>query len=485
MLTKITQSILNDDLQAADSLLRQKPEGYQLAHSLLKMVMGRRPPLEKLKANLPKVINISTSFTCPLKCEMCSAGFHNKRSLFADRKYLTLEEFNQMLPWMEKGTSINFCGEGESLESPLIFDFLKKTRKKLTVVITSGINLDIEKIKFLIKSDLDILHFSFDGRTSVGHGGGKEKYIQNFWQRIRNIQKIKKELNSNSPAIGLQVTVNGENVDNLDEIFSTALQHQVYDIALIPMIVHSETLFQKSIHTNYEGAKKKINKAISKWNKKGMDISFMVQHKTVRDSVSPCFFVDNYIDFHTEVNLPSICCSSLRMPLEISHYPVTKYWNSFPFRYFRFLHFHSELSMLPMTCQTCWIANLKRYSKTCRDSLSGSPNQEAYPLYLEASSLKNRNKLEESQRLFAKVLDLKPESSLVGKSFFHLGEIKLKEKNYPAAFSSMKSAVQHCFDHKMAFIYLYLLWMLLEEGRPAKKRNKASYKWLQNFTKKK
>lgn len=474
---EIIDSILNDDLNKAGLLLKRNPAGFELIQPLLKMVEDKPLPLGKLRAKIPSVVKISISYTCRLKCEMCGISFPYQSSIFKDRKYLLPEELNKLSPWIEKASQVVFCGEGETMDSPHIFKFLKMLKNKTTSLVTSGLAINAEKVKLLVQAKLNVLHFSFDGKTSAGHGAGKDKYIRNFWKRVETVRKIKKNLNSKIPVLGLQTAVNAENINTLDELFETAYQHDVMDVMLIPMFVHKKALLKKTIFKNYEESIKKINAITARWNKKGMDITVMNQHKRMHDSIYPCFYVDNLIEFRTQLDLPFICCNTLTMPLEFNGSSINKYFNSFPFRYLRYLHFCSEPGVLPEICQTCWVINIKRYYETRPDVFRQDTGHNIHTLYSGASELKNNNCLEKSEKMFFRVLDLEPESSLKGKTYFHLGEINIMKRKYQKALSLMKLAVDYCFDHKKAFVYLYLLLMLLEDKEMPKRRKKAYFSY--------
>lgn len=475
---EIFNLILNDDTGKAESLSKQKINGLELVACLLKKVRNKRPPLEKFKGSTPKFVRIATSYTCPHSCEMCINGFQDRMFLFEDRAYLTPEELDNLMPWIKSGTHVIFSGVGESLESPHIFDFLEKTHDKITTIITSGAPLNTKKIKLLIKSNLNFLHLSFDGKSSAGHGAGKDSYIRNFWEKVQQIQAIKKELKSKYPILGIQTTVNGENVDGLDEIFRTSFKHEIKDMVLLPMTVSNESLYKKSLYLKYEECKKNINRTIAAWTRKGMNIRIMGQHKRINDFLETCFFVDNWIGFPQDINNPAVCCGTIKIPLEITDYPAKKYWNSFPLRYFRFLQFYSEPQMRPSVCQTCWISNLKKYSNAMTVLFEEQvPGNDVNALYQKASKLKNEGQFKKAEETFATVLNLKPEFSLLGKIYFHLGEMKIMGKEYPKALSFMKLAVQNEFSHKKAFVYLYLLMMFIGDTNTSQSRKKATYQF--------
>lgn len=207
-----------------------------------------------------------------------------------------------------------------------------------------------------------------------------------------------------------------------------------------------------------------------------MHITFLGQTTKMQDSIDPCPYVDNWINFHGKMEKPNICCGSIELPVNISNDSKDNSWNSFPLRYFRYLHFCSNGEKVPYTCQNCWAMDLKQYSQNCAKLYShpenGEKNEDPTPLYRSASELKRCNQLKKAQELFTKVLTLKIGPEIKGKTYFHLGEIQLVRKDYTRALSYMKLAVQYLFNHEMAFAYLYLLLMLVENPKPIMRRKK-------------
>lgn len=468
----ILDSILADDLRQARTLLsRENPEELRLLAELLTKAENQTPPLMDLKARAPLYLSISASYTCGLRCEMCNSGFHDRTRLYEDYSYFLPEQFDALPEWNDSAKHVFFVGMGETLDSPHIPYFLKRLNGQMSTVITSGVPLNRRMIESLIESKLKILNLSFDGKTSAGHGGGRDSYIQKFWAKVESVQKIKKELGSEYPRITLGVTVNGENIGQLEEIFARAFQNGIREISLIPMIPFGEPLFNKSIFVDFEGSKKKINQLLVRWNKKGMRVDILGFGKTLRDSLKTCPYVDNWINFHGTSDIPKICCGAIDMPLGTAGLSKNQYWNTFPFRYFRYLHFCSEERALPIPCQNCWAKNFKKFSETCRQEYP-----EPYRLYIKASRLKSENRIGEAERGFREIARRGTGPSLKGKAFYHLGEIQLARGNYSAALNFMKQAVQHCFDHKMAFAYLYLLFALEEKPRRHKRRKKFHWK---------
>lgn len=477
MKSKIINAVLMDDLKGAESLIAKKPEGFEMLSNLLKMVKNNPVPLKALTSQPPEFVIINAAYTCGLRCEMCNTGFHDRTILYDDYKYFLPEQFDKLSSWVSFASDINIIGLGETLNSPYINYFLKKITRKHSTIVTSGIPLNKKRVLSFIKNKLNVLILSFDGKLSIGHGKGEEKYIQKFWEKVNLIQKVKRDFNSTLPIVKLTIMVANENLDNIEEIIETASKNGITIITLSLMTPINKKMYGKSIFFNFEQSKRKINSIISKWNKKGLSISTLAFAKKLRDSRKVCPFIDNWFHFHGRSKTLGICCGWIGMPLYVSDLPQINHWNSFPFRYLRYLHFCSDHKELPIACRKCVSMNLREYSKRCgslydHSESKKSSNRNHLTLYTCASRFKQNNLNRRSEKIFLEALKLNPDYEFKGKVYFHLGEIELRRKKYRRALRFMKLSVQHCFEHAMAFAYLYLLLMLLVEKKKKKRRKK-------------
>lgn len=477
MKNEVINAILTDDLEGAESLIAKNPAEFKMFSNLLKKVKNNPIPLKEIKVQPPASIGILSSYTCGFHCEMCSSGFHDRTSLYDGYKYFLPEQFDKLSPWIEAASEITFVGLGETLNSPHIQYFLKKVRHKHSIIFTNGIPLNRKKIQSLINAELNSLVFSFDGKLSIGHGKGTEKYIQWFWKKVQLIQKIKKDFNTPFPVVKLITAVAEENIDDLDNVIGRALRHDITHVMLALMTPFNEKMFRNSVFANFDKSKRKINFIIAKWNKKGISVTVIGNTKKLRDSLKVCLFVDNWLHFDGRNNTLGVCCGSLEIPVCFSGTPQVNHWNSFPLRYFRYIHFSSNHREYPIACKNCWALNLKEYSKRCAMLYNNSKNKKntgssLLTLYNAASKMKQISLNSKAEKLFLEVLKLKADSELKGKVYFHLGEMQLRKKNYRQALRFMKLSVQYCFNHAMAFSYLYLLFMLLGKKNIKKIRKK-------------
>jgi MoaA/NifB/PqqE/SkfB family radical SAM enzyme len=456
---QVLRAILIDDLDKASELLKEDDEELSLIRDLLSKVDSKARPLELLTAKLPKEITTAVSYTCGIGCQMCSSGFADRVSKFDDYKYVSPEQFDEALPWIDTASLVVYVGTGETLDSPHIYDFVKKAKGKPTTLTTSGVPLTRDKVKRLIKSNLHTICFSFDGITSAGHGSGSEKYSKTILNRIDMVQATKKELGADTPHVMINMVLNNENVDQLDEMIDLALSKNAIMLLLSIMTPLNDDLFKKSIFTDFKYYQNKINRSIERGNKKGLQVKFG-NATEIKDS-QPCSSVDRMLAFNEDRYHPSVCCGPITMPIKIRDESPDTYWNSFPFRYFRYMHDQGESESLPVACDTCWEMHPLKFAEKMQHRQN---TFEAYPLYLEAGELKKNNQWNKAERNYKTIIQKSDDPTWKGKAYFHLAEQKVREKNYPKAYELFQQTVKNYYEHQLAFAYLYLLIMILEEN---------------------
>ncbi|MBT5027011.1 MAG: radical SAM protein [Nitrospinaceae bacterium] len=455
---KVLSAILIDDLKEAKRLLQGNDEALSGISELLEKTTGKPTPLKNLTAQPPREIHTAVSYTCGIGCKMCGSGFHDKTSLFEDYKQLSPQQFDEVMPWIDAAELVVYVGQGETLDNPHIYDFVKKSAGKHSNLTTSGVPLTREKMKRLIQASLKDINFSFDGLTLAGHGSGNIKYSQTIWKQIDMVQSVKKELGSEFPQVMITMVLNKENVDQMEEMIDSAKERGVFLLQLDVMVPHNPELYEQSIFTDFKYYQKKINEEIKKGNEKGLWVR-IGDDIEIKDS-QPCHFIDKMLIFNLDRYLPSVCCGPITMPLKIQGYSTDTYWNSFPFRYFRFMHGTGKSETLPVACDTCWAMNPLKFA----DQMQPKDNDfKARPLYLEASELKNQNKWDEAEKNYKTIIQNSDNPVWRGKAYFHLAEREILEKNYPKAYTLFQETVKNYFGHQLAFTYLYLLMMLLEK----------------------
>ena len=111
------------------------------------------------------------------------------------------------------------------------------------------------------------------------------------------------------------ITVDSENLNELDEIIGRAREHGFKEIMLSPMTPLNGTLYGKSIFVNFEECKGKINGVIKWWHGKGMHVTVLGHSERMQDRMESCPYSDNWLNFHGKDKSPNICCGAIEMPL--------------------------------------------------------------------------------------------------------------------------------------------------------------------------
>jgi len=473
----IAHSILTDDLKKAKFLLEDNPNELPLLAELFDRAHDKDLPLSTLQSDDPDFVVFFPSYTCGVGCKMCCTGFSSKTQLYENYLHMDPEQFDSCMPWVENSTYVIFCGLGETLESPHMINFLEKIQDKISIIYTSGVPLTREKIRDLIKAELKILVFSFDGKTTLGHGSGNPDYIRKFWEKIDWIKHLKKEMNSIFPKVTLNITISQDNQDELSELINTAQQHGIQEITIDPMTSFDHRNFEKTIFSDFESAKNKINPVLDRWNSEGVDVTQTGFTKSF-DDASCCPYLDNWLTLigtsPTTVKA-GVCDGQLEIPKSVQSFDNKKDWNSFPVRYLRYLHFcSSEPGKKPMQCQYCILTSLKSYGdlSIARNAVEGNDYETALKEYGLASKLKVEMKWDDARRGYLKALENHHDFPLKGKAYFHLGEIELSRKDYPEAQKYFELAVQYFYEHDLAFAYLYFLFMISPPSQIPARREK-------------
>jgi hypothetical protein len=398
----VIRSILCDDLDEAEKLLKINNVGLEVISDLVSKAKKLPSPLKDFTAAPPPWVGINVSYTCGLRCSMCNAGFSDRSQLYPDYLHLDEEAFESFQPWIESGNQVVFMGAGEPLESPNAIKYLAQIRDKETWLYSSGVPLNREKTKGLITAGLDYLMLSFEGASALGYGSGNASYVQKFWEKIQMVQDLKREVGSHTPEIILRISIDNDNLGQLDGLISKAFDMGIRETILFPTIPIREEHFQDSIFFGWGEAKKTVNQIMDRWNSQGMVTTILRNSKKLTDSMSACPYVDNWATLDGKRNTVSLCCGPMDAPLSLSEVSFETFWNSFPVRYFRYLHYASDSGDLPRVCQECPVTNLVSFAD--RDKLKELTDKgEAALLYRNASSEKKKKILISLKKVFQRL----------------------------------------------------------------------------------
>ncbi len=160
--------------------------------------------------DFPKVVLIDSVSYCNLRCSMCVHSEMTRKKGIMPWGLFT--KIIDEIAVVDKNVRVWMVFFGEPLilkkTKPTIFDMIAyaKSKRLTDVVLNSNANLmDEDTARSLIKSDLDAIYFGIDAFTPETYeklrvGGNYNKVIKN----IRNLIKLKKEINVENPEIYVQ-----------------------------------------------------------------------------------------------------------------------------------------------------------------------------------------------------------------------------------------------------------------------------------------
>lgn len=174
---------------------------------------------KKILKTKPLSISIEISANCNLKCPECNVSLHNNGGRSGNIDMTSIRKIINATG--DKIFYVNLFFQGEPLLNKNIFEIIKKFKEKKVIVGTStnAHFLDENTAKALVKSGLDRIVISLDGADSDTYsayrvGGDFELVIRN----LRNLMKIKRELNSDTPIVELQFIVFKHNEHQIESI---------------------------------------------------------------------------------------------------------------------------------------------------------------------------------------------------------------------------------------------------------------------------
>jgi len=193
-----------------------------------KIIHAVKQKLKKPAANIlqktdyalsPRAVNIDVTWTCNLKCVMCSAHLRVNKS---GKEHLTLENMQVIHSQLPRLRHIYFMGLGEPLMNPYFFKILDYTFSNNinASLITNGMLLDEEKIKSfndnLVKISVSIDSPRPEQFKKIRIGGDLNKIVSN----LQLLKKIRPDIE-----IHILTVFMSDNIEHLPEL--VALSHDV------------------------------------------------------------------------------------------------------------------------------------------------------------------------------------------------------------------------------------------------------------------
>ncbi|ASP42403.1 radical SAM protein [Leptospira interrogans] len=177
----------------------------------------------ELETEFPMFLHIETSFKCNFRCPMCVQGVPELKEKFGYKEKMTTESITKILLEGKKYNtpSVSFQGDNEPFLNKEITDWFKLAIEfgYLDVMVNTNGSLVTEELaEKIIKSGLTRIRFSLDAINEdtykkIRIGGKFEQVMKN----IDNFLRIRKELNSELPIVGVIFVRMKENENEMND----------------------------------------------------------------------------------------------------------------------------------------------------------------------------------------------------------------------------------------------------------------------------
>jgi len=176
---------------------------------------------------LPRVpdvrkLYVEPTSVCNLNCRTCI------RNVWEDpRAHMEMETFHRLVEQMKTLPQLQrvvFSGLGEPLTHPHILEMVRLVREQgLAVTIGSnGLLMDEARSRRLVELGVDRLVLSLDGVTPETYAGVRGGMISQVLDNIRGLNRVKSELGSLTPALGIEFVALRSNIAELADLTALA-----------------------------------------------------------------------------------------------------------------------------------------------------------------------------------------------------------------------------------------------------------------------
>ncbi len=195
-------------------------KGIKFSLNLLSLEVSNGLELSRVYGQ-PKHVQIEITTHCNFHCPMCSRTVWDNHNFLKNPKHMAFQDFKKIVLKLPYCESINLQGAGESLLNPDLVNMVRFCKKNSirTCLITNASVLSEQLGRNLILSGLGEIYFSLDSADAklfrkIRVGAEFSKVIHN----IRRFVKLKSQLNSKTPFIGVRVSVFKENIYEIPRI---------------------------------------------------------------------------------------------------------------------------------------------------------------------------------------------------------------------------------------------------------------------------
>ena len=269
---------------------------------------------------------------CNLKCSICLHSLDTSGNEFGE---ISFDDFKKTVDQFSGIEEITLQGVGEPFLAKDIFLMVKYARQKNITAgsITNATLLSEEYCRGIIESGLSLLRASVDSCNPDTYSKIKVgSDINQVMGNLKRLNRIKKELKSETPRLSINTVLLRENINELKPLIELAVEVGANQIWLIPLFIFGKGLAvqEESMSSHKELFLEKIIEAKS-WAEKHnikLESGICVDQHPASEALSqeqdwPCTR-GCYINFKGEL---SPCCNIFYSFGNIIQNPLYDLWN--------------------------------------------------------------------------------------------------------------------------------------------------------------
>ncbi|MBS3172164.1 SPASM domain-containing protein [Candidatus Woesearchaeota archaeon] len=177
--------------------------------------------IKKITSNYdyPISIQIEPTNFCNAQCVMCPNKQHKR-----ERGIMGLELFKKIIDDIKEIKSVReicLSGFGEPFLDKNIIEkikYVKQNTSKSTILFSNFFNIDEEKMKGLIDSELDVLNISFNGYDKDSYNSTMKLDYETTKSKIEKFLEIKTKLNAKKPLVYLSCVLTKFNENESEKL---------------------------------------------------------------------------------------------------------------------------------------------------------------------------------------------------------------------------------------------------------------------------
>jgi MoaA/NifB/PqqE/SkfB family radical SAM enzyme len=195
----------------------------------------------------PQQIFLELTGRCNLRCVHCSKDYG--LPVHQAERELPKAALERLMPWLHRARFVNLNIVGEPLLASH-FDWTVQAVSAGRAEInfnTNGLLLTEARCRMLVETGVHSVAISFDGKDLNRRGRGVEAAV--LRDRLQLLDRVKRELSSETPHIGLAVTLMRSNAGELLELLDDLLpKARIHAVHVQPLIVFYETLRGENVY---------------------------------------------------------------------------------------------------------------------------------------------------------------------------------------------------------------------------------------------